>query len=132
MNLIDKIAWVCIKNRKVLFVRSKGKDAFYNPGGKREGAESDSEALIREIKEEVSVDLLPATIKYLETFIAQAHGKPAGTRVEIKCWTADFVGDLRPNSEIEELAWLTSNDAARTSPTGQLTLAWLKRKNLID
>jgi len=84
------------------------------------------------IKEEVSVDLLPETITYLETFTAQAHGKPLGTLVQIKCYTADFVGDLRPNSEIEELAWLTSNDVARTSPTGRLTLVWLKQKNLIE
>ena len=30
---IDKIAWLYIKDRKVLSTRSKGKDVYYFPGG---------------------------------------------------------------------------------------------------
>ena len=37
MKLIDKIAWLLIKDGKVLSTRSFGKDAYYFPGGKREG-----------------------------------------------------------------------------------------------
>ena len=132
MNPIDKLAWVCIQNKKVLYVRSKGKDTFYNPGGKREQGESDVQALIREIKEEVNVDLVPQTIKYLETFKAQAHGKPEGVFVEIKCYSGDCEGVLKPSAEIEELTWFSSVDMQRTSPTGKLVLTWLREQNLID
>lgn len=132
MDTIDKLAWVYIKDRKALFVRSKGKDAFYNPGGKREAGESDEQALTREIKEELNVDLVPGTIKYLETFKAQAHGKPEGVMVEIKYYGADFTGELKPGAEIEEIGWLTSADGPKTSATGQLSLAWLKKQGLID
>lgn len=132
METIDKLAWVYIKDRKVLFVRSKGKDAFYNPGGKREVGETDEQALIREIKEELNVDLIPGSIKYQETFKAQAHGKPEGVLVEIKYYGANFTGELQPSAEIEEIDWLTSQDMNKTSATGQLSLASLKRQNLID
>ena len=132
MNPIDKLAWVYIKDKKVLYVRSKGKDTFYNPGGKREQGESDTQALIREIKEELEVELIPETIKYLETFKAQAHGKPEGVFVEIKCYIGDYEGILKPSAEIEELAWFSSLDMERTSPTGKLALIWLKDQNLID
>lgn len=132
MPTIDKLAWVYIQDRKALFVRSKGKDAFYNPGGKREPGETDERALIREIKEELNVDLAPASIKYLETFTAQAHGKPEGVIVEIKYYAADFAGELTPSAEIEEIGWLTSEDMNKTSATGKLSLEWLKRQDLID
>ena len=63
MDLIDKIAWIYLKDRKILSTRSKGKDVWYLPGGKREPGESDRETLIREIIEELSVSLLPYTLQ---------------------------------------------------------------------
>src|SRR5258706_1930776 len=100
MDFIDKLAWIYIKDRKILATRSKGKDAWYIPGGKREKGESDKEALIREVKEELTVDLLPETITYLDTFKAQAHGKPEGVFVQMTCYTANYSGTLSPSAEI--------------------------------
>ncbi len=131
MTIIDKVSWTHIKDRKVLFVRSKGKTAFYTPGGKREAGESDAQTLVREIKEELNVDLVPETIAYMETFKALADGKE-DMMVEIKCYTAEHQGELKPSSEIDEMLWLASADAPRTTPTGELLLAWLKERDLID
>ena len=133
MYPIDKLAWICIKDRKILSTRSRGKDAWYIPGGKREKGESDQETLIREIKEELTVDLLPTTIKYLDTFQAQAHGKPAGVFVQMTCYTADYQGTLVPASEIEVVDWLTSNtDPILLSPVDRIIFKYLKKQNLID
>jgi 8-oxo-dGTP diphosphatase len=132
MTPIDKLAWILVRDRTVLYARSHDKDLFYNPGGKREGMESDQEALIREIKEELGVDLVPASIAYLETFTAQAAGKPQGVQVQIKCFKADYVGTLAPANEVEEIDWFTSTDMQRTSLTGQLILRYLKESDEID
>ncbi len=67
-KVIDKLAWIFIKDGKLLMVRSKGKELFYLPGGKREAGESDEQALVREIKEEISVDLVPDSIKYVDIY----------------------------------------------------------------
>jgi len=75
-TFIDKLAWIYVKDKKILTTRSKNKDTYYIPGGKREPGESDEAALIREIQEELSVDIIPETITYVNTFEAQAHGKP--------------------------------------------------------
>ena len=40
-----------------------GKTAFFTPEGKREAGESDEEALIRECKEELTIDLATETIQ---------------------------------------------------------------------
>lgn len=133
MNPIDKLAWIYIKDRKILSTRSKGKDAWYIPGGKRETGESDQQALIREVREELTVDLIPATITYLNTFKAQAHGKPEGVFVQMTCYTADYKGELVPSAEIEEMAWLKSDiDPALLSPVDRIIFAYLKDLHLID
>lgn len=99
---IDKLAFIFINNRKVLSTLSKGKDAFYIPGDKREEGESDKEALIREVKEELPVDIIPETIKFYGTFRAQAHGKAEGIIVKMTCYTAEFDGELLPTAEKEK------------------------------
>ncbi len=133
MNLIDKLAWIYIKDRKILSTRSKGKDAWYIPGGKREAGESDEQALIREVKEELTVNLKPETIKYLGTFKAQAHGKAEGVVVQMTCYTADYEGTLEVAAEIEEMAWLdTSVDYEQLSPVDRIIFDYLKQNNLID
>ena len=48
MKEIDKIAFLYLKNGKILSSLSKGKDTYYIPGGKRENNETDEETLIRE------------------------------------------------------------------------------------
>ncbi|MEN9328809.1 MAG: hypothetical protein RI947_1617 [Candidatus Parcubacteria bacterium] len=129
---IDKLAFILIKDRKALMARARGKDIWLQPGGKREPGETDEQALIREVKEEFTVDLKPETIVYYGTFEAQAHGKPEGTIVKITCYTADFKGELKPAAEIEELGWFSLDDKDRTSVTGRLILNDLKDKGLID
>ncbi|MBQ5756809.1 MAG: NUDIX domain-containing protein, partial [Erysipelotrichaceae bacterium] len=62
MKTIDKIALIYLKNGKILTTLSKGKDTYYLPGGKREGSETDAETLIRELREELSIQILPETI----------------------------------------------------------------------
>lgn len=129
---IDKLTLIILNDRKVLFVRSKNKDVWYSPGGKREGSETDEQALKREIKEELDVDLLVDTLEYYGTFEAQAHGKPEGTMAKITCYTGKFEGEVKPQSEIEEYTWFTSSDGERTTDTGRLILADLYKKKLID
>ena len=102
MKLIDKIALIHIENGKILSSRSKGKDAYYLPGGKREGNESDTETLHREIMEELSVTILPGSEKLYGVFEAQAHGKAEGILVRMTCYTAEHTGAFTPSGEIEE------------------------------
>jgi len=129
--MIDKVALLYIRDSMVLTTRSKGKDAYYFPGGKREGAETDLETLVREIKEELSVDILPETAAFYGIFSAQAHGKAEGIVVQMSCYTADFTGELKADNEIEELRWISMADYDTVSPVDKLILADLKAKGRI-
>ncbi len=128
---IDKLAWLYIENGKLLSARSKNKTLFYLPGGKREEGESDEQALIREIKEEISVDLIPNSIKYVEIFHAQADGKGHDTTVKLTCYFADFSGKLSPDAEIAEIDFIGYENKALCSLGSIKVMEWLKNKNLI-
>ena len=133
MKEIDKIAFIYLKNGKILSTLSEGKDTYYIPGGKRENNETDEETLIRECKEELTIDIHKDTIKYYGTFKAQAHGKAEGVIVKMTCYTAEFNGTLKPNSEIIEIKWLDySNLNVNISPVDKLIFKDLYDKKLIN
>jgi 8-oxo-dGTP diphosphatase len=119
-TLIDKIAWIHVDGGRILSTRSRGKDVYYLPGGKREPGETDLDTLAREIDEELSVAILTATARHLGTFHAQAHGHADGVTVRMTCYTADHDGTPVPSSEIEELAWLAYRDRDLVSPVDQI------------
>lgn len=131
-NIIDKSAWICIKDKRILSTRSKGKDTYYIPGGKRELGETHEQALVREIQEELDVTLLPDTIRSLGVFKAQAHGKLEGVVVRMTCFTGEFQGQLKPSSEITEFVWLQHRDKVRSSPVDQIIFDWLNEQGLLE
>ena len=131
-HLIDKIAFIHIKDKKVLVTLSKGKDTWYQPGGKREKGEADNETLIRELKEELSIDIITSTIVYYGTFQAQAHGKPEGVFVQMTCYTAEFEGNLESANEIDKYDYFPYSRKNETSAVDHLIFDDLKKKGLID
>lgn len=132
MDFIDKVALIYLKDSKILSTRSKGKSKYYIPGGKREQGESDIETLCREIKEELTVNILLETVNYFGIFIAQADGKPDGLNIKMICYTAEFDGILMPDSEIEEIVWLTFSDIDMVSAVDKLVFENLHKKGFLD
>ncbi|PRH78219.1 DNA mismatch repair protein MutT [Streptomyces solincola] len=124
--LIDTVAWVRIEGGRILCARPRGKDVFYIPGGKREGSESDRETLLREVREELTVALDPATVVHVGTYEAEAPDLPAGAVVRMSCYTGDYRGTLTPSSEIDEMAWFSYADRPLVPPVDQLLFDDLK------
>ncbi|MCI8760277.1 MAG: NUDIX domain-containing protein [Clostridia bacterium] len=131
MKEIDKIALLYLKDGQILSSLSKGKDTYYLPGGKRELNETDEQTLIRECKEELTIDIKEDTIKYYGTFKAKAHGKTEGILVKMTCYTAEFIGEIKPNSEIQEIRWLNYKDIDIISPVDKLIFKALYEKGLL-
>jgi len=128
---IDKLAWLYIQNGKLLVARSKNKSLFYIPGGKREKDETDQQALIREIKEEISVNLITSTIQPAGVFTAQADGENNDTIVKLTCYYADYEGELVANAEIETIEFMSYCDKQRCSSGAIQVMDWLYCQHLI-
>ncbi len=128
MPVIDKLAWIETQRGQILSTRSRGKDKYYIPGGKREPGESDEQALVREVLEELSVQLTSDSMAYVGTFEAQADGHPEGTTVRMTCYRASYTGTLKPSSEIEALRWLNDGDRDLIAEVDHLIFDFLKER----
>lgn len=129
---IDKLSLVYIKERKVLFAKTKGQKLYYIPGGKREPGENDVQALAREIREELGADIITDSLRFAKVFEAQADNKPPGVMVKITCYVVELDKDPKPTSEIDEIRFLNSSDKGIVPYAGVLILEWLKREDQID
>lgn len=126
-QIIDKLAWIHLLDGRILSTRSTGKDTYYLPGGKREPGETDAQALAREIKEELSVDLITATMKPVGIFEAQAHGHGTGILVRMNCYEAEYNDTINPDNEIDEVVWLSYKDREMVSEVDKLIFDFLKK-----
>lgn len=129
--VIDKIAWIRIDQGAILCARSRGKDVWYLPGGKREHGETDVDTLVREVDEELSVAITPGTAEHLGTFEARADGRADGVTVRMACYTADYQGTLAPGDEIEELRWLGYADRDLVSAAARIVFDHLRDRALL-
>jgi len=108
---IDKLALIEVVERKLLFVKVRGN--ILNPGGKRERKpdgtlETYVEALVRELKEETTVDIIRDSIVYIHTYVGKTKD---GKRTLREVYhTAKFNGTMTPAGEVEEFVYLTSAD----------------------
>jgi 8-oxo-dGTP diphosphatase len=130
MLFVDKVAWIYLQGGKILSTRSRGKDTYYIPGGKREVGETDTQCLTREIQEELSVSLVPESFDFVGEFEAMAHGK--NILIKMRCYTADFTGQLKTDSEIEEMVWFTYADRDKGSAVDQKIFDYLRDKGLLN
>jgi 8-oxo-dGTP pyrophosphatase MutT (NUDIX family) len=131
---IQKAGGVFIKDRQLLVTRAKGKDVFVAPGGKLEGNETAIQAIVREMMEEVQIDVDASTLEGLGTFRAQAAGNESKV-VEMEVFIIrDAIGEPIPSSEIEEIAWV--NSRTEGIPLGSIfehdVMPLLKQRDLID
>ncbi|MDB5449434.1 MAG: hydrolase [Phenylobacterium sp.] len=88
---------------RLLTVRKCGTERFMLPGGKPEPGEDDLTALTRELREELGVRLVSASL--LGRFEAPAANE-AGATVRSNAYAATIEGAIAIQAEIEELLWI--------------------------
>lgn len=106
-NEIIRVSAVVLRDHqgRVLTVRKRGTARFMLPGGKPEAGESPAETALREVQEELLIDLEPAALRHLGTFLADAANE-AATQVHAEVFEHPSVRVGEPAAEIEELRWL--------------------------
>jgi 8-oxo-dGTP diphosphatase len=106
MNEIRKVAAVVIRDNSFFMVRKKGKDVWTSLGGHIEEGETEEEALLREINEEVHCDA--TIVRKLGDFRAKAAHDDA--IVMLYAYLVELDGAPRlDDPELEECAFIPSD-----------------------
>jgi 8-oxo-dGTP diphosphatase len=119
---------------RMLLVRKRGTKAFMLAGGKLEAGESASEAVRREVAEELGCGIAAAP-EPLGRFSAPAANE-AGHVVEAELFAVTLDGMVAPAAEIEEAVWhdpedLESRPLAPLARTYALPLARARSRNVM-
>jgi 8-oxo-dGTP pyrophosphatase MutT (NUDIX family) len=89
---------------RALLVRKRGTAAFMQAGGKIEPGEAPLDALRRELREELEIELA-AEPEHLGRFSAPAANEE-GRVVEAEIFHLPFSGEVFPAAELEEVRWV--------------------------
>ena len=114
---VIRIAAVVLRNTDggILSVRKRGTGAFMMPGGKLEAGETGRQAAVREISEELGIDLDGSTLSFLGRFSAPAANE-AGCSVDCDVFVHPHPVHGLPEvrAEIEEARFFAADS---TSPS---------------
>lgn len=119
---------------RTLLVRKKGTTSFMQAGGKIERGESALDALTRELREELGLELDPDVTEYLGSFRAEAANEP-DTIIRAEVFALTTALDFQPSGEIDELVWIDSDEpeGIQLAPLTRDTLLplWVSRRSAL-
>lgn len=98
----------------MLCVRKKGSRYFMQPGGKPEAGETSQQTVIREVREELGVELLEENLRFLGVHSAQAANED-GFTVQSTLFSHPYTEACARitggQAEIAEVSWFSLDDA---------------------
>jgi DNA polymerase-3 subunit epsilon len=116
---------------RTLLVRKRDSTAFMQAGGKIEPGESALDALIRELREEIGIDVDLDATEYLGSYRAVAANE-ADTVIRAEVFAVTTGQEAVASNEIEELLWLDAaeGNAVELAPLTRDTILplWSERR----
>ncbi|WP_343744909.1 NUDIX domain-containing protein [Chitinophaga sp.] len=99
MKYIDCVGLIVVENRELMLAFSKNKNAWYLPGGKVDAGETPLQAMQREIREELNMDLPADSLQWYYHITAPAFGE---NNVEMRqnCFLHQLRQTPQPSAEI--------------------------------
>jgi RimJ/RimL family protein N-acetyltransferase len=95
---------------RILMVRKSGSEIFMQPGGKPEPGEEPEAALVRELAEELLIEVHPDDLASWGRYEADAANEP-GHHLVADVFALRIGGDVTAAAEIAEARWFTRDEA---------------------
>ena len=125
--MIECACLVSINDSALLLARVRENRLWYLPGGKIEQGETHKETLCRELKEELSLKILPSQLTYKCTVLGPAY-KETGL-VKLICFENDIPIFPKPAAEVSEIKWMNRADYQLFAPAVKILFDKLFPKN---
>lgn len=100
MKILLTAGLVVTKKNQLLLAYSRNKNAWYLPGGKIDKGETSKEALVREIREELSIELQLDRIGSYKLVSAPAYGEDSDLIMKQDTFLYDLTEEIEPSHEI--------------------------------
>ncbi|EFA89050.1 hydrolase, NUDIX family [Staphylococcus epidermidis SK135] len=113
------------KNHQLLLVQVRHRDKYYFPGGKIDEGESLVEALQRELKEELRLELAKDELEFIGTIVGEAYPQP-NMLTELNGFKVNRAIDwskVETDHEITDMKWFDINDSENIAPAVN---TWIK------
>ncbi|TIC98399.1 hydrolase, NUDIX family [Staphylococcus epidermidis VCU112] len=113
------------KNHQLLLVQVRHRDKYYFPGGKIDEGESLVEALQRELKEELRLELAEDELEFIGTIVGEAYPQP-NMLTELNGFKVNRAIDwskVETDHEITDMKWFDINDSENIAPAVN---TWIK------
>ena len=122
------IKCVCLveeKDDKILLVQVRNREKYYFPGGKIDEGETQLQALKRELKEELKLELSDKELSYIGTVVGKAYPQE-NMLTELNGYRATVSinwDKIHTDNEITDIKWFDKNDSEYIAPA---VLTWIK------
>lgn len=107
-NSMEVVAAVLVKDKKILIVQrgagDTGAGLWEFPGGKREPSESREEALVREIREELSLEI------EIKEFLGEQEFESKGRKFNLFVYHCPIVGGQLVLHEHQDFRWVSPDE----------------------
>jgi len=109
MEYINCVGLIALENRKLLLAFSRNKQAWYLPGGKVDPGETNLQAIRREIKEELNLELTPEQLQEYYYIEAPAFGE-VNKLMKQHTYLCQLTAIPQPTAEIEAIRFFSPAD----------------------
>lgn len=122
------IKCVCLveeTENQILLVQVRNREKYYFPGGKIDEGESLVEALQRELKEELRLELAKDELEFIGTIVGEAYPQP-NMLTELNGFKVNRAIDwskVETDHEITDMKWFDINDSENIAPAVN---TWIK------
>ncbi|VAW02341.1 hypothetical protein MNBD_ALPHA04-1081 [hydrothermal vent metagenome] len=111
-----------------MLVRVRDNDLWYLLGGTIEENETAVETLLREIKEELNVELDPQTVDFDRRIVGPALGRDGD--VELNCFHGRWFGEVQAKAEVSEVSFIDYASKEIMAPAVKTLVGQLQQEQI--